>query len=187
MLAKTTCFRLRARGGLFMLCLLIAASISMRMNIYLEGSKVEDMRSWEASGAHVDLGRGVLMPRVAARPLALRARFCPTLIAINFIAVSPYEADPTPIGAPQLGDHVFYFYHGVKLDGRFITVGLNVIYFTRRAYARLTMRRNTAADDLAVKVIVPASCDTSPEDVMTALRRQHSLTESIHSMYRSDA
>ncbi|MCJ2074048.1 hypothetical protein MKK75_35550 [Methylobacterium sp. J-030] len=140
----------------------------MRVYVYRHAS---DAVGWQASGRPADLGDGYLLPRADARHLTIPIAPCPAWASVDFVPVSPYGHDPSLAGTPGSDDHVAYVYHGWNLGSRFITISLNGIYFARLAYARLSMQKNPAADDLAVKIIVPAGCDASPEDVMAVLRR----------------
>ena len=89
---------------------------------------------------------------------------------MSLVWVGPYGSDPELADAPEPGDRIVYLYRGWNLGGRFASVSLNAIYFTRLAYARLTTGRNPAAEALAVRIRVPADCDASPEDVLAAFR-----------------
>lgn len=160
-----------ARSGLALLCLLLAVSVGVRIYAYQQQSE-SGKAVGEAAGAPVDLGAGILLPRSVAQHRSVQVNSCRAPASIDFVQASPYGSDPSLVGAPRPNDHVFYVYRGWNLGSRFATASLNAIYFTRRAYARLAMRKNPATDDMAVKVIVPADCDASPNDVLTALRRE---------------
>jgi hypothetical protein len=149
-----------ARSGLALLCLLLAVSVGVRIYVYQQQSE-SGKAVGEAAGAPVDLGAGVLLPRSVAQHRSVQVNSCRAPASIDFVQASPYGSDPSLVGAPR-----------PNLGSRFATASLNAIYFTRRAYARLAMRKNPATDDMAVKVIVPADCDASPNDVLTALRRE---------------
>lgn len=159
-----------ARSGLIVLCLLLAASVTVRSYAYQQRSEGGTV-GWGAFGAPVDLGEGILLPRAAARPLTLRVEPCTSPVSVNFFRTGPYEPDPSLVGTPRPNDRVFYVYRGLNLGNRFATVSLNAIYYARHAYARLTMRQKPAWDDIAVKIIVPASCEASPNDVIAALQQ----------------
>ena len=137
-----------ARSGLVLLCLLLAASFAVRIYAYRQHSESGTL-GWEDRGAAVNLGEGVLLPRVAAQPLIVRVEACASPVSIVFVQASPYEPDPSLAGTPRPDDHVFYVYRGWNLGSRFVTASLNAIYFARRAYARLTMQKNPATDDMA--------------------------------------
>ena len=47
-----------------------------------------------------------------------------------------------------------------------------MVYVARLASGLLSMSRHIGATDLAVKIIVPAGCDATPDKVLVALRRQ---------------
>lgn len=161
----------QARVGLAVLCLLLAASVAMRLYAREHLSRADDNEAREASGGTVDIGVGVSLPRAATQNRAIMLDSCPIPVSIYFIVANPYQSDPSHVGTVRPKDHVSYVYRGWKLENRFATVSFNAIYFARRAYARLTMQKEPAFDDLAVKIVVPAECNTSSDDVMAALRR----------------
>ncbi|MCJ2072333.1 hypothetical protein MKK75_26675 [Methylobacterium sp. J-030] len=97
---------------------------------------------------------------------------CPSPALVSFVRAGPYGSDPALVDAPHPDDRIAYVWRGWHLGHRFATVGLNVIYFARLAEARLTTGRNPAADDVAVRIVVPAGCDAAPDDVLVAFRRQ---------------
>ena len=170
MLAQPANLTIWARCGSALLCLLVAGSVSVRIYTYWRLSEGNATVAWEASGASVDLGDGVLLPRSAAQHRTLQHDSCPTPVSVDFVTAGPYGPDPSLVGAPQPNDHVVYVYRGWNLGSRAASVSLNAIHFARRAYARLAMQKNPAADDWAVKLIVPAGCDASPENLMSVLR-----------------
>lgn len=159
-----------AHGGLALMCLLLVASVTGRVYAYRHLSEGDGLEAWDVSGAPVDLGGGVLLPRSAARHHVVTLAFCPAPASVDFVAASPYGSDPSLVGAPHPDDHVFYVYRGWNLGSRAAAIGLNALYFARRAYARLAMQKVSATDDLAVKIIVPAGCDVGPDTVMSVLR-----------------
>ena len=158
------------RGGLAVLCILLAASVTMRISVYLYQSGGGGAVTWEPNSGPVDLGEGTLLPRADAVHRTVMVGTCLAPASINFVGAGFYASDPSLVGAPGPEDRVFYIYRGWRLGRRFVSVRLNAIYFVHRVYARLVMHKNLATDDLAVKVIVPASCDASLNDVMAALR-----------------
>lgn len=166
-----------ARGGLVLLCLLLVASATMRIYVYQHPFEASVTEAKTAIGTPVDLGDGILLPRADAVHHTVQLRACAAPASIDFVEAHPYGSDPSLVGAPRPGDRVFYVYHGWNLGSRFATTGLNVIYFARRAYARLALQKNPAADNLAIKIIVPAGCDASSDDVLTALRREARPTD----------
>jgi hypothetical protein len=159
-----------ARSGLVLLCLLLAASVAVRIYAHRQQSE-GGAAGWEALGAPVDLGEGILLPRTATQALTMRVQACTAPVSINFFQAGPYEQDPSLLGRPRPDDRVFYVYRGWKLEGWLATVSLNAIYYARHAYARLTMSKRPAWDDMAGKIIVPAGCDASLGDVMAVLRQ----------------
>lgn len=160
------------RLAVALLCVGLAGSFLMRGYVYSERRQTHSVEAKSSVVDRVNLGQGVTLPLVDAVRRTVGVQFCSMPAAIDFISASPYGSDPSLTGAPGPGDRVAYFYHGWNLGSRVSAVGLNAIYFARRAYAVMRMADDFATDDLAVKVIVPASCYASPEDVMTALRRE---------------
>lgn len=159
-----------ARGALIVLCFAAVASVSVRIHAHSWQQRSGGVPGWEASGSPVDLGGGILLPRAAAQPFAVRVETCPQPVSVDFVQASPYEPDPSLVGRPGPGDHVAYVYRGRDLGSRFITIKLNAIYLARLAYARLAMRRNPATDELALKMIIPSGCASPSADVMAVLR-----------------
>ena len=157
------------RSGLAALCILLAVSVSVRSYAYWQ-RLADGAPAWEASGQPVDLGGGATLPRAAAAPFTIRVAPCASPVAVDFLRASPYEPDPSLVGRPQPGDRVFYVYRGRDLGTRFVTIRLNAIYLARLAYARLTGQDVPAADDLALKIIVPAGCEASADHVTAVLR-----------------
>lgn len=157
-----------ARSGLALLCILLAVSVGVRIYAYRKSESVTAV--WEAADTPVDLGEGVLLSRSVALQRSVQVGLCRTPVSVDFVPASPYGPDPSLVGAPQPNDHVFYVYRGRNLGNLAAATSLNVIYFARRAYARLAMQKNPAADDLAVKIIIPAGCDVSADKVMIVLR-----------------
>ena len=158
-----------ARGGLAALCVLLAASVLARTHVYRQGSEGGAVAR-DASGGPVDLGRGVLLPRSAARPFTAQVEPCWAPVSVDFVRVRPYDPDPSRVGRPRPVGRVFHVYHGWELGRRFVTIRLNAIYVARTAYARLTLRAIPATDELALRIVVPPGCDASPEQVMSVLR-----------------
>ncbi|MDP4005184.1 hypothetical protein [Methylobacterium sp. NEAU K] len=160
----------RARTGVIVLCLLLAASVSGRIYIYRQQPEAGEAAAGDAAGGPIDLGGGILLPRSAAQHRTVPVGSCVAPASIHFVAASPYGSDPSLVGAPGSDDRVFYVYRGWSLGSRLATISLNAIYFSRRAYARLRMQETPATDDLAVKIIVPTGCEASAEEVMSNLR-----------------
>lgn len=157
------------RSGLVILCLLLAASVAMRVYIYRQQSEGSPLVR-EAISATADLGNGVLLPRSVVQHRTVPVGSCPTPVSIDFVLVSPYGPDPSLVGAPRPDDRVFYVYRGWNLGSSFATATLNAIYFARRLFARLSLQQVPAFDEFAVKIIVPAGCDVPLDEVMTTLR-----------------
>ncbi len=169
MAAEPANLTLWARSGLILLCILLSASVAMRIYAYRQQSESGTVVRNDTD-VPADLGDGVLLPRSAAQHRTVQVATCSTPASIYFVMVSPYGADPSLVGAPRPDDRVFYVYRGWNLGRRYATISMNAIYFARRAYYRLTTQNALTTDELAVKIIVPAGCDTSSEDVLTALR-----------------
>lgn len=161
-----------ARGCLILLSLLLGTALAVRIYAYAVPSDMGEAAIFETTDPPVDLGAGVLLPRTLAGRYNVPVGSCPASARVTFVWAGPYGSDPALADTLQPGDRTFYIYRGWNLGHRFATVGLNAIYFTRRAYARLSTGRNPAADTVAVKIIVPGGCDASPDDVLAALRRQ---------------
>ncbi|MGU3326100.1 hypothetical protein ACLBXB_04105 [Methylobacterium mesophilicum] len=156
------------RSGLTILCILLAVSVGARIYVYRQSQSVTAV--WEAAGAPVDLGEGALLPRSVALHRSVQVGSCGEPASVDFVQASPYGPDPSLVGAPRPNDHVSFVYRGWNLGNLAAAPSLNAIYFARRAYARLTMQKNPAADDLAVKIIIPAGCDIPAEKIMSILR-----------------
>ena len=159
-----------ARSSIAILCLLLAASVLNRIHAYRIQPEGGGVVAWETPSGFIDLGEGILLPRDVARHMILPIEACSSSVSVIFVQVSPYEPDPSFFGRPRPGDRVFYVYRGWHLGNRFINISLNAIYFARRAYARWKMQKIPATEDFALKFIVPASCNASPEEVTAVLR-----------------
>ena len=161
-----------ARGCLILLSLLLAASLAIRIHAYAGPSEPAGAPARAVVLPPIDLGAGVSLPRALAGQYRVPAGACPSPALVTFVWAGPYGSDPSLVDAPHPGDRIAYVWRGWNLRHRFATIGLNGIYFARLAQARLTTGRNPAADDIAVKIVVPAGCDAAPEDVLAAFRRQ---------------
>ncbi|MCJ2135905.1 hypothetical protein MKK69_17910 [Methylobacterium sp. J-026] len=155
---------------LTLLCVLLGASIAVRAYAYGHAPETGGPLAPAATRPPVDLGAGALVPHAVAGRHPVPVGTCPRPAVVTLVWVGPYGSDPELGDAPEPGDRIFYVYRGWNLGRRFATVGLNAIYFTRRAYARLTTGRNPAAEALALRIRVPADCAASPEDVLAAFR-----------------
>ena len=158
-----------ARGGLAALCVLLAASVLVRTYAYRQGSE-DGAAARDAPGGGVDLGRGVLLPRDAAKPLAISVASCSVPVSVSFVRARPEAPDPSLVGRPEPAGRIVYVYRGWDLGSRFVTLSLNAIYVARAVYARMTMGALPATDDLALRIVVPPGCEASPEQVMSVLR-----------------
>lgn len=156
------------RAGLGALCLLLALSVSMRVQAYGTGPAAPEPA---AAVAAVDLGAGVVLTRAEAVRRVVWTAACPRPVVADFVEPSPHGTD-TSLAAPRdPNDRVVYVYRGWTLDGPRAAMALGVLHFVHRAGAVLRMRSASARNALAVKLVVPAGCDTTPEAVMAALRR----------------
>lgn len=159
------------RTCLALLCLL-AVSITIRLSAYAHSSETAERAGLEAASPSIDLGAGIRLPRAAAGRYSVPVGLCRRPAVVTFVWAGPYGSDPSLADAVQPDDRIAYLYRGWNLGDRFATIGLNAVHFARRAYARLTTGTNPPADAMAVKVIVPAGCDATPEDVLAAFRTQ---------------
>lgn len=160
-----------ARGCVILLSLLLGAALTLRVYAYARPTDPHGASALEMTDPPIDLGAGILLPRALAGRYTVPVSSCPAPALVTFVWAGPYGSDPGLADARQPDDRVFYVYRGWNLGHRFATVGLNAIYFTRMAYARLSTGRNPAADAVAAKITVPAGCDASPDDVLAVLRR----------------
>ncbi|MCJ2087675.1 hypothetical protein MKK88_17040 [Methylobacterium sp. E-005] len=161
-----------AWGCLILLSLLLGASLAIRLQAYAGPSEAGGMPAREVALPPIDLGAGVMLPRALAGRYRAPLGTCSSPALVTFVDAGPYGSDPSLMDAPHPGDRITYIWRGWNLGRRFATVGLNVIYFTQRAWARLTTGRNPTSDDVAVKIVVPAGCDVSPDVVLAAFRKQ---------------
>ncbi|SFL26123.1 hypothetical protein [Methylobacterium pseudosasicola] len=154
------------RAGLAALCLLLAFSVSVRVQTYGNPAPPEP-----ADAAMVDLGEGVVLPRAEAVRRMVWTAACPLPVTADFVEPSPHGAD-TSLAAPRdPSDRVAYVYRGWTLEGPRAAMQLSVLYVQRRAGAVLGLNGVATRHELAVKLVVPAGCGASPEEAMAALRR----------------
>lgn len=172
MRGRPTILTAPARNGVALLCLLLGASITLRVYAYAPPVAADRLAAVAAGPPPIDLGAGALLPRASAGRHDVPVDVCTRPAVVTFIWVGPYGADPSLADAPDPEDRIAYVYRGWNLGHRFATIGLNAIYFARLAYARLTTGRNPSFDEVAVRIVVPAQCDAAPEDVLAAFRRQ---------------
>ncbi|MCJ2122855.1 hypothetical protein [Methylobacterium sp. J-077] len=148
--------------------MLLALSVSMRVQAYGIGAAAP---APGAEAASVDLGAGVVMIRAEAVRREIWTAACLRPVIADFVEPSPHGTD-TSLAAPRdPNDRVVYVYRGWTLEGPRAAMALSVLHFAHRASAVLRMRAASARSDLAVKLVVPAGCDASPEAAMAALRR----------------
>ncbi|MCJ2064562.1 hypothetical protein MKK63_17835 [Methylobacterium sp. J-088] len=166
-----------ARGCLVLLSLLLGASLAVRAYAHAQAADSGGIAAPGASVPSVDLGAGASLPRASAGRHHVVAGSCARAALVTFVWVGPYGSDPSLVDTPDPEDRVSYIYRGWNLGHRFATVSLNAIYFIRLAQARLSTGRNPAADDIAVKIVVPAGCDATPDTVLVAFRKQVSSTD----------
>ncbi|MEL6061788.1 MULTISPECIES: hypothetical protein [unclassified Methylobacterium] len=161
-----------ARGCVVLLSLVLGASLAVRAYAYARPVDPGGMTLRDGALPPIDLGAGTVLPRASAGRHHVVAGACPRAALVTFVSVGPYGPDPARQDAPHPADRIAYIYHGWNLGGRFGTIGLNAIYFASKAQARFSTGRNPTTDDLAVKIVVPAGCDASPEDVLATFRKQ---------------
>ncbi len=159
-----------ARGGLCVLCLLLIASLAVRVHAHRQSPGIGRIAARDLSGGLIDLGEDAWLPRSDAGRRAVPLGNCARPASVELVRVGFYASDPSNAGTRSSGGRVVFVYQGRSLAGRLVTVRLNAIYFARRASVRLGLSPNNAADDWAAKVVLPAGCDASPEDAAAALR-----------------
>ena len=157
------------RIALAVLCLILAGSMSMRVYMHVVAVETTDPADERDP---VDLGKGVYLSRAALESRTVPVAHCRAPATISFVEPSPHGDAASLTAPPNPADRVYYAYRGHTLADRFAATKLRVAYFARRALGLLRVTGGVGPDDLAVKLIVPADCDVSPEDVMAALRRQ---------------
>ncbi|MCJ2055248.1 hypothetical protein MKL09_01630 [Methylobacterium sp. J-048] len=156
------------RAGFAALCLLLALSVAMRVQAYGKGVTAPEPG---VEAAAVNLGAGVVLPRAEAGRRAVWTGACPLPVTADFVEPSPHGTD-TSLAAPRdPNDRVVYVYRGWTLEGPRAAMQLSVLYFMRRAGAVLGLNGAATPHELAVKLVVPAGCDASPDEAMAALRR----------------
>lgn len=160
-----------ARGCLILLSLLLASSLAIRLHAYAGPSEPGGVPARAVALPPIDLGGGASLPRALAGRYRVPVGACPSPALVTFVWAGPYGSDPSLADAARPGDRIAYVWRGWNLGHRFATIGLNGIYFARLAKARLTTGRNPAADDVAVRIVVPAACDAAPDDVLAVFRR----------------
>ena len=155
------------RAVLAVLCLILATSVSIRVYSHREASGAVDPKSYA-----VDLGAGVFFPRAKAVGQRLHLRSCNTPATIYFVSPLLYGFGPSLNAAPNPNDRVFYAYRGNMLVGRFASMELSMVYVARLASNLMRTSGQSGVNELAVKIIVPAGCDATPVDIISALREQ---------------
>lgn len=156
------------RTALAALCLLLAISVSARVYTYRTTAMGPELT---VSNDVVDLGDGVSLLRSDAVHHFVQIGSCAAPVAVDFVEPSPHGSDTSLALPPNPNDRVFYVYRSSILGGPRAAMKLSALYFLRRLGAVLRMSGSEAQDHLALKVIVPAGCGASPEDVMSALRQ----------------
>lgn len=152
------------RAALAALCLVLAGAVGTR--VYLHG-QIPGADGRTAYDGPVDLG-GVLLPRSKATSRAVWIRSCDAPAAVDFVPPASPGGD-----APSDADgRTSYVYRGRLLDGHLAPLGLNTLHYLHRALGLVRIAGRTSPDELAVKVVVPAGCGASVEDVVAALRRE---------------
>lgn len=159
------------RGGLALLCLLLGLSLTTRVYRSFSLPDAHEAAAEDETGGPVNLGRGVVLPRAAAVDRIVPVDGCLVPPSLYFFRAGPYGMEASLVGSHAPQDRIAYVYDGWTLGDGAATVGINAIYFARRVYARVTLHKKLAADDLAMKIVIPARCNASVDDVMTALRR----------------
>lgn len=156
------------RLGLVVLSLSLALSVSVRIHAY---TRAEADPAAFTETEPVDLGDGAFLPREDAVHRTVAPTGCSAPATVDFVDPFPHGVD-TSLAAPRdAGDRVYYVYRGRTLHGRFAAVELGVLHFIRLAGAVIRFNGLRGREDRAVKLVVPAGCDASPETLMDQLRR----------------
>jgi hypothetical protein len=159
------------RGSLALLCLLLGLSLTTRIYRSVSLPDASEAAVEDAPGGPVNLGGGLLLPRAEAVDRPVPVEGCLTPPSVYFFRAGPYGVEASVVGSPAPEDRIVYIYDGWTLGDGIASVGINAIYFARRVYARVTLHKKLAADDLALKIVIPLRCEASIDDVRTALRR----------------
>jgi hypothetical protein len=158
--------RIIDRAGLTVLCLLLVLSLFLRVHTY----RIDGVAP-VAAAAEVDLGEGLHLSRAAATRRVIWVAACPRAVIVDFVSAVPHGRDASLIAPDDPDDRVAYVYRGQVLDGRYATTALSLLHFVRRAGAVMYLGEAVAWDELAVKLMVPANCDVSLQEVVNALRQ----------------
>lgn len=157
------------RTALAALCLLLVTSVSERIYAYsLAAPGTEPTTEVTV----IDLGGGIRWLRTDGARQKLRIASCPAPVTVDLVEPSPHGRDASLAVPPNPGDQAFYVYRGWILHGPHAAMKLGALYFLRRVGALVGIGGPSVRDELAAKVIVPASCHASPEDVLAVLRRE---------------
>ena len=122
-------------------------------------------------GRHVDLGEGVFLPRAEVGGRTVSVPSCNDPTTVYLVSPSPHGVGASLDAPPNPDDRILYAYRGRTSGGRFGSTEVSVAHFARRALGVLRLPGGAEVEDLAVKMIVPAGCDASPEGIMAALRQ----------------
>lgn len=166
MSSPAACVRMIDRVGLTVLSLLLLLSVAARIHAYRNddaGSAVE--------AQSVDLGEGLHLSRARAVRRVLWIDRCAQPATADFVEASPHGRDASLAVPDNPGDRVAYVYRGQVLDGPRAAMMLSLFHFLGRAEALFDLNAPVARDELAVKLIVPASCDAPLGEVADALRQ----------------
>lgn len=165
---SATRLRTADRACLGALCLLLALAVSIRVYASRDGT-VGSEPIGEA--AAINLGEGVVVTRADAVRQEIRTSTCLRPVVADFVDPSPHGTDVSLVAPPNPNDRVVYVYRGWTLEGARAAMKLSVLHYMHRAAAVLHLSPASVRSELAVKLVVPAGCDASPDAVMTALRQ----------------
>ncbi len=152
------------RFALVAICTLLVLSALIRVHSAWVRDPVVAVES-------VSLGEGVSLPRAETGRRAVWIASCGVPVPVDFVDPAPHGADLSLASPPFIGDRVYYAYRGQVLDGQLAAMKLTLLHFARRAGAVLHILRDEGQNERAVKFVVPAGCDATPDEVMDALRR----------------
>lgn len=166
MSSRSKSLRSADRIGLAALCLLLALSVSVRLHTYAAGGTASG-----GVGGAIDLGDGVSLPRDRAARRLVWTGTCAAPVTVDFVEPSPHGNDTSLAVTADPRDQVFYVYAGWTFGDRHAAMKLSMLYVLRQAIAIVRIDAPGTRGERAVKLVVPAGCQATPDDVMDALRR----------------
>lgn len=154
------------RAGLIVLCLLFLLSVAARILAYRSDDAVSAVQAQT-----VDLGEDLHLSRASAARRVLWIDRCAQPATADFVEASPHGRDASLAAPDNPEDRVAYVHRGQVLEGPRAAMMLSLFHFMGRAGALFNLNAAVARDELAVKLIVPASCEVPMGDVVDALRQ----------------